>query len=216
MNPKIILLFILVIFLGTSCTSDTTKGGGTETGDPGAIETNNGGLIGGKAVLDTQGVISLENAVVWSDDKIEKQSRTNNSGDYTITNLSEGKYVVYAKWKYNGILLMGRSEEIDIGNPKSSQKPYIYLGQSILMSEPAQLQGMIINHIPSASTKKMQVRLRKTIFNSNVQNNGVIELNDVPAGKYTLEILLGFSVVYVKEIELKSGETLDLGLLNVP
>ncbi len=216
MKAKLIFIFILQLFIFFGCSSNGTKGGGTETGDPGATDTSLGGLIGGKAILDKQGNISLENAVIWTDESYIDRIRTDNFGDFVISDLPEGNHIVYAKWKSNNIFLMGRSDVIEIGSPKSNQKPYIFLGQSILMTEPAQMKGIVIYPVRVPGFEVAQVRLRKTIFKALVQNNGVFDLMDVPAGTYTMEILLGSNIVLVKEVELKSGETLDLGLLNVP
>ena len=216
MKTKIIFLFILSLFVFIGCSSNGTKGGGTETGDPGAIDTDLGGLIGGKAILDKQGNISLQNVVIWTDENYDKRIRTDNLGEYLVSELSPGEHIVYAKWKVNGLLLMGKSDVIEIGSPKSNQKPFIYLGQSILMSEPAQIKGMIINYVQNTGSEGLQVRLRKTIFKTTVQMNGVFELSNVPEGTYTIEIFRGLNTILVKEIELKSGETLDLGLLSVP
>ena len=212
MSLKKILQFSFLVLIFISCSSTKENGGGgTETGDPGATENLKGGLIGGSTVLDSNSRIALKEASVWVDNEPSKKVTSGENGDYLINNLSYGEHTVYAKWTEDGVLLMGKSETFEIGNLNGDQKPFIYLGKNIILSDPANLTGMISN----TNLSNPKVSLLNTIFTGTVQSNGVIQLKEVPAGSYTLEITSGGRVVYSKEVELIAGETFDLGIISV-
>lgn len=210
MKLKFLIQFCLLIILIAGCESNGKEGGGTETGDPGASAEITKGLIGGKTVLDKNSNISVENVTLWIDDNGSQKIFSRENGNFLIENLSLGEHTIYARWKENDILLMGKSEVFEIGIPKKLQKPFIYLGQSIILTDPANVTGMVVSN-----SLDVTVMLNKTIFKTKVSSNGVFELNEIPAGTYILEFLQGNRKIFSQEIELNSGETLDLGLIDL-
>lgn len=208
---KIILYSLMVLFfIGCASNGKEGGGGGTETGDPGASAGPISGLISGKTVLDKNSNITIENVTLWLDDDASKKSYSIEEGKYLIENLSSGKHEIYARWKNDDILLVGKSEVFEIGEIKGFQKPFIYLGQNIILTNPAQLTGLIVS-----DSLNLTVSLNNSIFKTKVLSNGVFEINELPAGLFLMEIKQFSKVIFSKEIELVGGETLDLGLLNL-
>lgn len=209
MSIKKYLLFSLLLALFVACSGNKENGGGTETGDPGATAELKSGLISGKTVLDESSNISVENVTLWLDDKDDKKSYSGDQGEFLFQDLSVGEHVIYAQWKNEGIFLMGKSEVFEVGVASTHQRPFIYLGQSIILTAPASLKGMI------ADGGATIVKLKNSIFQTKVLSNGTFEMENLPAGAYLLEIFSGNKVVNSQEIELTSGETLDLGIISL-
>lgn len=210
-NLKYLLSSLLLLLLVSCSSTKENGGGGTETGDPGATAELKSGLIAGKTVLDKSSNITIEDVTLWLDDNSNQKSYSRENGDFLIENLSLGEHVIYAQWKKDDIILMGKSDTFQLGIVTSHQKPFIYLGQSIVLTEPASLIGMIANN----DSSELKLKLKNSIFQTAVMSNGSFELINVPAGSYTLEISSGNKIVYSQEIEFMSGETLDLGLITL-
>lgn len=209
MKIKKYLLFSLLLSLFVACSGNKENGGGTETGDPGAIAELKSGLISGKTVLDESSNISVENVTLWLDDKDDKKSYSGDQGEFLFQDLSIGEHVIYAQWKSESILLMGKSDVFEVGVATTHQRPFIYLGQSIILSAPASLKGLI------ADSSATVVKLKNSIFQTKVLSNGAFEMENLPAGGYVLEFINDNKVISSQEIELISGESLDLGVVSI-
>ncbi|PCJ62223.1 MAG: hypothetical protein COA79_03955 [Planctomycetota bacterium] len=210
---RLLLIINITLFLLMVGCGGGNSGGGTETGDPGDMNATefSGGLISGKVSLDAQETINLEGAKIWLDGDSKLLKKSDSGGDFLIEGLSTGDHELFVEWTSGEITLLGKSKVFFIGESNSSQKPSVYIGQTIIVDAPASFQGII----QSNDDVNVEVKLKNSIFVSKVQTNTGFELTDIPFGTYTLEIYQNGQLKLSKEINLLAGGLNDIGIISI-